>query len=121
MVAGVTANASIRRWQATSGSAAMRSRIAKRVGSASALAMRMKRRSSMPILYRYFAAPRKGPHAHACISRLRDRRLGAIQAAMNELAHSAQQRPAASPRSYLDTLNESQRAAVEAIDGPVLV
>jgi DNA helicase-2/ATP-dependent DNA helicase PcrA len=40
---------------------------------------------------------------------------------MNELAHSAQQRPAASPRSYLDTLNESQRAAVEAVDGPVLV
>jgi DNA helicase-2/ATP-dependent DNA helicase PcrA len=40
---------------------------------------------------------------------------------MNELAHSAQQRPAAPPRGYLDNLNESQRAAVEAIDGPVLV
>jgi DNA helicase-2/ATP-dependent DNA helicase PcrA len=40
---------------------------------------------------------------------------------MNELAHSAQQRPGASPGSYLDNLNESQRAAVEAIDGPVLV
>ncbi|MGH6962554.1 MAG: ATP-dependent helicase, partial [Dongiaceae bacterium] len=40
---------------------------------------------------------------------------------MTELAHSAPQRPAAPPRSYLDSLNESQRAAVEAIDGPVLV
>jgi DNA helicase-2/ATP-dependent DNA helicase PcrA len=40
---------------------------------------------------------------------------------MTELAHSAQQRPAALSRSYLDSLNESQRAAVEAVDGPVLV
>jgi DNA helicase-2/ATP-dependent DNA helicase PcrA len=40
---------------------------------------------------------------------------------MNELAHSGEQRPAAPPRSYIDTLNEAQRAAVEAIDGPVLV
>jgi ATP-dependent DNA helicase UvrD/PcrA len=39
---------------------------------------------------------------------------------MNELAHTAQ-RPAASARSYLDNLNETQRAAVEAVDGPVLV
>ncbi len=40
---------------------------------------------------------------------------------MNELAHSGEQRPTAPPRSYVDNLNESQRAAVEAIDGPVLV
>jgi len=40
---------------------------------------------------------------------------------MNELAHSAEQRAATPPRSYLDSLNESQRAAVEAVDGPVLV
>src|SRR6058998_2090048 len=40
---------------------------------------------------------------------------------MNELAQPAQQRPATSARGYLDTLNESQRAAVETIDGPVLV
>jgi DNA helicase II / ATP-dependent DNA helicase PcrA len=40
---------------------------------------------------------------------------------MTELAHSSQQRPAPPPRSYLESLNESQRAAVEAVDGPVLV
>jgi DNA helicase-2/ATP-dependent DNA helicase PcrA len=41
---------------------------------------------------------------------------------MTELAHSMQQRPPATgPRGYLDSLNESQREAVEAIDGPVLV
>jgi DNA helicase-2/ATP-dependent DNA helicase PcrA len=40
---------------------------------------------------------------------------------MNELAHPGEQRPAAPPRSYVDNLNESQRAAVEAVDGPVLV
>src|SRR4030095_5051554 len=40
---------------------------------------------------------------------------------MTELAHSPQQRPVAPPRSYLESLNDSQRAAVEAVDGPVLV
>src|SRR5262252_5911578 len=40
---------------------------------------------------------------------------------MTEVAHSAQQRPVISSRGYLGSLNESQRAAVEAIDGPVLV
>ncbi len=41
---------------------------------------------------------------------------------MTELAHTAQQRPpATAARGYLDSLNESQRTAVEAIDGPVLV
>jgi len=40
---------------------------------------------------------------------------------MTELADSTQQRPAAPPRSYVESLNEAQRAAVEAVDGPVLV
>ena len=40
---------------------------------------------------------------------------------MTEIAHPADQRPAAPPRSYVDNLNESQHAAVEAVDGPVLV
>jgi len=40
---------------------------------------------------------------------------------MTELAHSSHQRPAPPPRAYVESLNESQRAAVEAIDGPVLV
>src|SRR5262249_7311191 len=40
---------------------------------------------------------------------------------MTEVAHSAQQRPVISSRGHLDSLNESQRAAVEAMDGPVLV
>ncbi len=40
---------------------------------------------------------------------------------MTDLAHPSQQRPPAPARAYLDSLNESQRAAVEAIDGPVLV
>src|SRR5262245_3657002 len=40
---------------------------------------------------------------------------------MTELAHASQQRSGAPPYSYLGSLNESQRAAVEAIDGPVLV
>jgi DNA helicase-2/ATP-dependent DNA helicase PcrA len=41
---------------------------------------------------------------------------------MTELAHSTQQRPIATgSRGYLDSLNDSQREAVEAIDGPVLV
>ena len=40
---------------------------------------------------------------------------------MTELADSTQQRPAAPPRRYVESLNEAQRAAVEAVDGPVLV
>jgi DNA helicase-2/ATP-dependent DNA helicase PcrA len=41
---------------------------------------------------------------------------------MTEVAHSTQPRPlVAGSRGYLDSLNDSQREAVEAIDGPVLV
>ncbi len=39
---------------------------------------------------------------------------------MTDLAQARVERPPA-PRAYLDSLNDSQRAAVEAIDGPVLV
>src|SRR5215467_14508969 len=40
---------------------------------------------------------------------------------MSELADSTQQRTAAPRHSYVDGLNEAQRAAVEAVDGPLLV
>jgi DNA helicase-2/ATP-dependent DNA helicase PcrA len=40
---------------------------------------------------------------------------------MADLAASPLTHPVAAPRGYLDSLNDSQREAVEAIDGPVLV